>query len=152
MESILLNIFHKGRSTSLHFKRNSKYDSLIDSGNSYKFLILNLIFNAISAMENFGIYGENIGGLKLIDDKGYLLTKDLFEHIISVTKKKELTFHLQGNANYLFINNKFFVKRSDIELKRRNSDVLRSFNNSLHEMGSPVAQRRRSLGKPNVRI
>ncbi|KAL5285051.1 hypothetical protein ACFFRR_007032 [Megaselia abdita] len=132
---ILLNILHKGRSSSFSFKRDSKYDSLIDS-----------------AVESFGIYGENQGGFKLIDDKGYLLTKDLFEHIISVTKKQELTFHLQGNANYIFINNTFFKRRIEESSGRRKSDVQKSnrLNSSLHDIGSPTP--RRSLGRPNVRI
>lgn len=100
-------------------------------------------------VESFGIFGENNGGFKLIDEKGYLMTKDLFEYIISVTKKQELTFHLQGNANYIFVNNTFFIQRCQDDLQRRRSDV-QNRNTSLHDIGSPVP--RRSLGRPNVRI
>lgn len=114
-----------------------------------------VVANALSyliAVDSFGIYGENQGGFKLIDDKGYLLTKHLFEHIISITKEQELTFHLQNNANYIFINNTFFIRRCQENLQRRNSDVQNKnrLNNSLHDIGSPMP--RRSLGRPNVRI
>lgn len=154
MESkILLRILHKGRSVSINFKRDSKYDKLIDAGKFILHLNCELLSGpCFIAVETFGICGENQGGFKLIDEKGYLLTKDLFEHIISVTKKQELTFHLQGNANYIFINDTFFLRRIQENSERRKSeDPNRSrLNCSLHDIGSPMP--RRSLGRPNVRI